>query len=88
MLGETRALMKSNIFGIVKFPVAGLDKYDECPNTTVYSRILSLIKLPPRATKDMKYEIWDGTIRPEIGKILCDLKNVITQSMRVQHKGE
>ena len=88
MLGETRAVMKSNIFGIVKFPVAGWDKYNECPNTTVCGRILSLIKLPPRADTDMKYEIWDGTIRPELGKMLCDLKNVMTQSMRVQHKGE
>ena len=88
LLGETRAVMKTNIFGIVKFPVAGWDKYNECPNTTVCGRILSLIKLPTRADTNMKYEIWDGTIRPEIGKMLCDLKNTMTQSMREQHKGE
>lgn len=68
--------------------MAGWDKYNECPKKTVCGRIMSLIKLPQYATTDMKYQIWDGTIKPEIGKMLCDLKNVMTQCMRDQHKRE
>ena len=87
MLMEAKAIFCSKIGRVVKFPGPGWKLYSE-EDKTICGMMLPHINFPSDSTSAQKTVLWNEVVVPELGRILSDHKNKITQLMRKQHDGE
>lgn len=87
MLMEAKAIFCSKIGRVVKFPGPGWKLYSE-EDKTICGMMLPHINFPADSTSAQKRVLWNEVVVPELGRILSDHKNKITQLMRKQHDGE
>ena len=86
MLSETYSSVKK-VFRFVKFAESGWNVYS-VKEGTVCNKVMSDVKLPAGISDNGKRQMWEGLIKPSLGRYLTKCKNAMLQKMRERHMGK